>query len=169
MTDIKRQQIAGITSKDQNNPELDWMYFGNMVSPRFKTRINEDYIDISEALDYIPLNGIVTKSDYMNYVEYFQKHSGYGYGVITISRLLAMKRPDVFFCITGGNKTYLYEDFGITRDIKSSEYERYWDEIIQRIHKSEWFNISEPQDMIEKELWKKRVAMLDAIFYDANL
>jgi len=169
MTDIKRRQIAGITSKDQNNPELDWMYFGNMVSPRFKTRINEDYIDISEALECIPLSGIVTKNDYMNYIKYFQEHSGYGYGVITISRLLAMKRPDVFFCITGGNKKYLYEDFGITQDIKSNEYERYWDEIIQRIHKSEWFNIAEPQDVIEKELWKKRVAMLDAIFYDGNL
>lgn len=169
MTDIKRRQISGITSKDTNNPELDWMYFGNMVSPRFKTRISEDYIDISEALDCIPMNGIVSKNDYMNYIEYFKEHSGYGYGVITISRLLAMKRPDVFFCITGGNKKYLYEDFGLTKDIKSNEYERYWDEIIQRIHKSEWYNTDEPKDIIEKELWSKRVAMLDTIFYDGDL
>lgn len=169
MTDIKRRQVSGITSKDVDNPKLDWMYFGNMVSPRFKTRISENYIDISDALDCIPLNGIVSKNDYMNYVEYFKEHSGYGYGVITISRLLAMKRPDVFFCITGGNKKYLYEDFGLTKDIKSNEYERYWDEIIQRIHKSEWYNVDEPIDIIEKDLWSKRVAMLDTIFYEGDL
>lgn len=169
MTDIKRRQIAGITRKDTNDPELDWMYFGNMVSPRFKTRISEDSIDISEALDCIPMNGIVSKNDYMNYIKYFKEHIGYGYGVITISRLLAMKRPDVFFCITGGNKKYLYEDFGLTKDIKSTEYERYWDEIIQRIHKSEWYNTDEPKNIIEKELWSKRVAMLDAIFYEGDM
>lgn len=169
MTDVKRRQISGITSRDADNPELDWMYFGNMVSPRFKTRVSEDYIDISEALDCIPQNGIVSKNDYMNYIKYFKEHSGYGYGVITISRLLAMKRPDVFFCITGGNKKYLYKDFGIKKDIKSNEYERYWDEIIQRIHKSEWYNTKEPIDIIEKELWSKRVAMLDTIFYEGDL
>ncbi|MDN5064814.1 phospholipase D family protein [Aliarcobacter lanthieri] len=167
MTDMERRQISGITSKDTNNPELDWMYFGNMVSPRFKTRIRKDYIYISKALDYIPLNGIVSKNDYMNCIEYFKKKVGYGYGVITISRLLAMKRPDVFFCITGGNKKYLYEDFGLAKDIKSHEYERYWDEIIQRIHMSEWYDSKEPRDDIEKDLWNKRAAMLDTIFYNA--
>lgn len=169
MTASKRKQLAGISNKDNNNPNIDWMYFGHMVSPRFKTRINEDYFDISESLECIPLVGKVTKKDYMCYIQYFQEHSGYGYGISTISRLLTMKRPDVFFCVTGENKNALYEDFGIEKDIKSHEYERYWDEIIQRIHKSEWFNIKEPSDVVEKNLWNKRVAMLDAIFYEGEL
>lgn len=169
MTANKRKQLAGISNIDNNNPNIDWMYFGHMVSPRFKTRINEDYFDISDSLECIPLIGKVTKKDYMNYVQYFQEHSGYGYGISTISRLLTMKRPDVFFCVTGENKNPLYEDFGIAKDIKSHEYERYWDEIIQRIHKSEWFNIKQPSDVVEKNLWDKRVAMLDAIFYEGEL
>jgi HKD family nuclease len=72
MTYQQRCQISGITSKDTNNPCIDWMYFGHMVNPRFKTRIRKDYIDISKALDYIPQNGIVSKNDYMNCVEYFK-------------------------------------------------------------------------------------------------
>jgi HKD family nuclease len=171
MTDLERKHIAGIAKNDEEDNALDWMYFGNMVNPRFKTRINNDYADISKALDYIPLNGNVTKDDYMNYIEYFERNKGYGYGVSTISRLLAMKRPDVFFCITGGNKKYLYKDFGIKKneDIKSNDYERYWDEIIQRIHKSSWYNTLEPTNSEEKKLWLNRVAMLDAIFYSDGL
>jgi len=169
MTLLARQQIAGITNQDNENQELDWMYFGHMVSPRFKTRIKEDPHNISQSLEHISLTGNVTKDDYMNYIEYFKEHQGFGYGVITISRLLAMKRPDVFFCITGENKKDLYQDFGITKDIKSHEYERYWDEIIQRIHKSEWFNSPKPTNQDENKLWENRVAMLDAVFYSGGL
>lgn len=169
MTASERRQLAGISNKGNDNLNIDWMYFGHMVSPRFKTRINEDYFDISDSLDCIPLHGKVTKKDYMNYIEYFKEHSGYGYGISTISRLLAMKRPDIFFCVTGENKNTLYDDFGIIKDIKSHEYERYWDEIIQRIHKSEWFNTNEPNDVLEKNIWNKRVAMLDAVFYEGEL
>lgn len=170
MTDLERKKISGITKGDESDINFDWRYFGNMgISPRFITRISDSYEEISEALNFIPNHGTVTKNDYMNYIKYFQEHTGFGYGVITTSRLLAIKRPDFFFCITGGNKEYLYSDFGIKKDIKSNEYERYWDEIILRIHKAEWFQIEEPKDVFEKELWKNRVAMLDSIFYTGEL
>lgn len=170
MTDLERKKISGITKGDESDINFDWRYFGNMgISPRFITRISDSYEEISEALNFIPNHGIVTKKDYMNYIKYFQEHTGFGYGVITTSRLLAIKRPDFFFCITGGNKEYLYSDFGIEKDIKSNEYERYWDEIILRIHKAEWFQAEEPKDVVEKELWKNRVAMLDSIFYTGEL
>lgn len=168
MTDIQRKQIAGIVKRDMDNTELDWMYFGHMASPRFKKRISDEYINISKALEYIPSKGIVQKEDYMKYIDYFKNNSNYGYGVPTISRLLSMKRPDVFFCLTGGNEQKLYIDFGIEK-IDRKEYERYWDEIIQRIHKAEWFNVKKPKDSEEKELWINRVAMLDAIFYDGDV
>ena len=60
----------------------------------------------------------------------------------------------------------LYKDFGIKKEIKTHEYERYWDEIIERIHKSDWFNSKKPNNNVEEELWNNRVAMLDSIFYD---
>lgn len=115
MSENYRKQIAGIVKNDNEDQELDWMYFGHMASPRFKKRISDEYKNISKALENIPIEGIVTKDNYLNYIEYFQKHDTYGYGVPTISRFLAMKRPDLFFCLTGGNEELLYNDFGIKK------------------------------------------------------
>lgn len=164
MQENQRKQIAGIVKKDSKDKELDWMYFGHMASPRFKKRISDEYQNISKALENIPLEGGVTKNDYLRYVEYFHENDTYGYGVPTVSRFLAMKRPDLFFCLTGGNEELLYDDFGIKK-IGRKEYERYWDDIIQRIHSSEWFNISKPTDSEALRLWENRCAMLDAICY----
>ncbi len=167
MSSLARKQIAGIVKNDENDNTLDWMYFGHMASPRFKKRISDEYKNISKALEFIPLEGNISKDDYLNYIDYFQKNSNYGYGIPTISRFLTMKRPDVFFCLTGGNEELLYKDFGIKK-IKRKEYERYWDEIIQRIHESEWFNSPKPINEEEKRLWENRVAMLDAVFYNGG-
>jgi len=169
MQEIERMKISG-TVKDRDG--INFHLFGNMgANPRFTQRIKDDFENISSSLEFIPLNGIVTKQNYMNCIEYFKKNKdeGLGYGVATVSRLLSMKRPDTFFCLTGGNSTYLYKDFGIKKEIKRHEYERYWDEIIERIYKSDWFNIKEPSSVDEKKLWNNRVAMLDSIFYDGEL
>lgn len=169
MDELERMKIAG-TVKDRDG--INFQLFGNMgANPRFTQRIKDDYTNISKSLDFIPLNETVTKKDYMNCIEYFKnnKDRGLGYGVTTISRLLSMKRPDKFFCLTGANSSYLYKDFGIKKEINRHEYERYWDEIIERIDKSDWFNVIKPSNLEEIELWNNRVAMLDSIFYDGNL
>lgn len=170
MDKLTRQQIAGTTKNDKDDSRLNWEYFGTMPSPRFKNRISDEFENISDALEYIPLHGTVTKDDYMQYIEYFksENRNGYGYGVTTTSRLLAMKRPDIFFCLTGTNGQKLYEDFGIKK-ITSKQYERYWDEITERIMQSEWWNTKKPLDSIEQNLWNKRAAMLDSILYSRKL
>lgn len=169
MPEEYRKQIAGIVKYDRDNPELDWMYFGHMASPRFKNRISDEYVNISKALKYIPMEGDVTKEHYLKYIEYFQKHENYGYGVPTTSRILAMIRPDMFFCLTGANEKMLYDDFGIKK-IGRKEYEHYWDDIIERIKNSKWWDIgNKPQKAEEIALWNNRAAMLDAILYDGDL
>jgi HKD family nuclease len=168
MGKVERQQIAGIVKNDLDDSTLNWMYFGHMTSPRFKNRISDESKNISDALEYIPLQGIITKDHYMRYIDYFKSNDNYGYGVTTISRFLAMKRPDIFFCITGANSQKLYKDFGI-KEIGRKEYERYWDEITGRIMQSEWWNSNKPLDLIEQNVWNNRAAMLDAILYSGNL
>lgn len=167
MSEINRKRIAGTIKWDDS---INWHFFGNMVNNRFKERIKDDHRNISKSLGHIDLEGEIAKEDYMAFIDYFiaNKDKKLGYGVTTISRLLAIKRPDVFFCLTGGNETYLYKDFGIKK-IKSNEYERYWDEIIERIHQSSWYNTKVPDNLIEKELWENRVAMLDSMFYDGTI
>jgi len=163
-----RLKIAGSTRWDDG---LDWHLFGHtVINPRTVVSIKERISNFSKALEYIPLTGKVSKNNYMDFLNAFEdKDKSLGYCVSVVSRILAMKRPDIFICLTQANRENIKNDFGINKEIKSNEYERYWDEIIERIHKSDWFLTSEPKDLIEKDLWEKRVAMLDSIFYTAKL
>lgn len=168
ISEEKRLRIAGISKWDEDS--INWHYFGYMGNARIFAngiKINERIDSLSNALEYIPLSGVVSRENYYNFLNIFtDKNRGWGYGVATVSRILAMKRPDVFFCLTKANGQLLYKDFGIKKEIKTHEYDRYWDEIIERIHKSDWFDSKKPNDEIEEKLWHNRVAMLDAIFYD---
>ena len=87
--------------------------------------------------------------------------------IATASRLLAMKRPDVFVCFDNENKSKLCKDFGITQS--NMTYERYWDEIIERIFDSEWWNSPKP-DENEKNIgiWRGRAAFLDSLYYEEH-
>ena len=168
ISEEKRLKIAGISKWDED--DINWHYFGYMGNARIFAngiKIDERIDSLSNALEYIPLSGTVSRENYYDFINIFtDKNRGWGYGVATVSRILAMKRPDVFFCLTKANGELLYKDFGIKKEIKTHEYERYWDEIIERIHKSNWFDSKKPNDTIEEKLWNNRVAMLDSIFYD---
>ncbi|MDF4381988.1 hypothetical protein P3440_23170, partial [Vibrio parahaemolyticus] len=77
----------------------------------------------------------------------------------------AMKRPDFFVCIDSKNNRAMCADFGIKVSGMTYE-ERYWDELISRIHESVWFDSQEPSKKLEKRVWRGRVALLDCIFYE---
>ncbi|MBK7307815.1 MAG: hypothetical protein IPI88_12825 [Chitinophagaceae bacterium] len=78
--------------------------------------------DISIALDQIPLKGQITRTHYDNFVKYFTKvFSGNYVGVA--SRLLAMKRPDVFYCLTSKIKKVLQRFLKKKSEI---DYKGYW-------------------------------------------
>jgi HKD family nuclease len=164
MKQIERRELAGIASKKQSKSDLDWGWFGSMVGAgKFQNRINENNAFISRALDVIPMQGNIYKSDYESFVKLFKKaFSDGGSGIAIASRLLAMKRPDCFVCLDKQNTTELCSEFGIS---KSVSFETYWDDIIERIHNSVWCLSEKPTVDAEAEAWFGRVAMLDAIFY----
>jgi len=157
----ERNIIAG-TRQVQNEMECDW--FGYMYNFVFMKKINDNDINISKALDQIPIEGQVTKKDYSNFIRFFEKAflRDKRKGKVTGFRLLAMKRPDIFICLTSKNKKKLEKDFGIKGEIN---FERYWDDIIERIFDSEWYKSSAPKDKEELEIWKGRSAFLDSLYY----
>ncbi|TOL78104.1 hypothetical protein CGH89_24670, partial [Vibrio parahaemolyticus] len=115
--------------------------------------------------EHIPLCGEISISQYNQYVETFKKAFPNGRDGISIaSRLLAMKRPDFFVCVDSKNNRAMCADFGIK--VSGMTYERYWDELISRIHESVWFDSQEPSKKLEKRVWRGRVALLDCIFYE---
>jgi hypothetical protein len=165
MSNDERKTIAGtLGTKDG----VDWGWFGSMKgSWRFQEKINSNDENISLALDQIPLKGNITKTDYIAFLEHFKKAFPTGNWIATSSRLLTMKRPDVFVCLDNKNRSALCQEF----DIKTSgiTYERYWDEIIERIFDSNWWRSSKPQSKTEIEVWEGRSAFLDALYYKPDL
>ncbi len=156
-----RKIIAGLP----NNLYENEGWFGGMSgSGHFHSAINMNNIHISRALNKIPLTSDISRTDYMSFIEEYREALPLvSMPIGTASRLLAMKRPDFFVCINAKNKPLMCRDFGI--NITGMTYERYWDELISRIHDSVWWSKSSPEDGIDKEIWNGRVALLDCIFY----
>ncbi|MDR2892947.1 MAG: phospholipase D family protein [Deltaproteobacteria bacterium] len=161
-----RRAIAGLS---EDFLEHNWGCFGGMSgSGKFQNRINNNDIYLSNALDLINMNGAITYQDYLAYVKEFKKAFEDGrHGVAIASRLLALKRPDYFMCLDSKNMKGLCNELKINQ-IKPSDYERYWTDLISRILDSVWWNAPEPTVEIEARVWRGRTAMLDAICYDPN-
>lgn len=157
-----RKTIAGLP----NDQESRWAWFGSMKgSGYYHQAVNKNNKCLSNALDEIPLRGLVTRSEYEKYIAEFLKAFPNGkHGVGIASRLLALKRPDQFVCLDSKNQRGLCRDFGIVRS--GMNYDRYWDEIIERITDAPWWNSMRPKNAKEAAVWDGRAAMLDVIFYE---
>lgn len=159
---IPQQGRAGIAGF-RRDPGLDWLCFGSMKGHgKFKQAVNANNADLSKALDEIPLDGPVTREHFEAYrarfVSAFEKS-----GVATGTRLLAYKRPDVFLCLDSRNRVQLCEAFGIPKSVR---FEQYWDRVVARILDSRWWNAAQPEDALERRLWRARAAFLDVRFYE---
>ncbi len=160
----KRKFIAGIPNNLSIDGAEDWGYFGSMKGAgKFKNRIIENDKNISDALDQIPSSGQITKSQYTNFIKYFRETFNGNY-IATATRLLAMKRPDTFVCLDSKNKANLCKDFGITQS--GIDYEKYWEDIIERIFDSDWWQNPKPKNKIEQKISNARAAFLDSIYYE---
>lgn len=162
----ERKFIAGVPNKLKFEIQgaEDWAFFGSMKGAgRFSKLINDNSELISRALDQIPLNGQITKTNYDRFLEYFQMALPGNY-LATSTRLLAMKRPDVFICYDSKNNYALCRDFGITRN--GMNHEKYWNDIILRIYDSEWWQNPKPQKEIERKISSARCAFLDSLYYE---
>ncbi|KFX25118.1 hypothetical protein KP24_00045 [Pectobacterium atrosepticum] len=157
-----RRGIAGIHSETIDK----WGWFGSMIGAgKFKNVIINNHVSISDALDNIPLSGVVDMHQYKEYISCFIKAfpSGGG-GIATATRLLSMKRPDQFICVNKANLNGLAKDIGIVKN--KFDYDRYWYEIIERIMDTTWWKSEKPKEKKALSAWSGRAAMLDAIFYE---
>jgi hypothetical protein len=160
--------IAGLPTdskyKPENAQDIEWGYFGSMKGRGdFHHEIIEQNIHLSNALDEIPLNSQITHQHYKRFIKEFEKVFTGNY-VGTASRLLSMKRPDVFICFDSKNRSELCKDFEIVQS--GMDYDRYWKDIIERIFRSEWWLNPKPKNETERRISDARVAFLDSIYYE---
>lgn len=168
MTDDQRIRIAGLIKKVEGEP--DFGYFGRMAGAGyFKGAINKNHPAVSEALDLIPLEGEVSKVDYLAYIEKLKEpfaETG-GLAMATATRLLAMKRPDYFLCLDNENVNEIGEllnrNFPHNRDISMAP--KYWEDIVESLREYPWCGEPKPIDEYEEELAMGRVAIVDMLSY----
>ncbi len=160
MTYNQRKAIAGFLGEKDG---VNWNFFGGTGSGKFMhmIRINEPFV--SDALDKIPIEGELTRRNFFDFITEFKKGGGKNM-ISSASRLLAMKRPDIFVCLNERNNKKLCKYFGISQN--GMTYERYWDDIIERILDSDWWNSPPPKNPEELSVWKGRSAFLDSISYE---
>jgi hypothetical protein len=162
----KRKFIAGLPTPYNSEEDPLWAYFGSMKGAGlYANKIIENDLYISRALDEIPLIGQITKKHYDNFIRYYSKALGGNY-IATATRLLSMKRPDVFICFDSKNRKEMCADFDTP--YSTMTYENYWENIILRIMDSDWWLNPAPgsKNKIEQKISNARAAFLDSIYYE---
>lgn len=148
-----RKFVGGTTD------ESGW--FGSMRGAGvFKEKLNERPASLDAALNHISRSGKVSKPAYHKFVAAYQWNRA---GVGTASRLLAMKRPDLFVCIDAKNRSGLAEAFGVSA-LSLQTFDGYWS-LMQRIWHCPWWRVPRPEQALEQRIWNARVALLDSVFF----
>lgn len=164
-----RKRVAGtLGSVEAVEAGLDWNWFGSMhPSPAFCRAVMLRANDLAAAMSAIPAEGGVDHEDYKLFVQRFMASFDPtmrgGGGIATATRLLAMKRPDQFVCLSSANKDGVCSHFG--QPPSTTQLENYWERIIEPMRLSPWWRAAEPANTLERRIWRGRAAMLDAIHY----
>ena len=169
MDPLERKAIGGTYgTKEPRLDNLNWLWFGAMTGMgSFKKLISQPSRRLSEALDLIPLDVEVNEGNFDSFVAGFirafkdEAHKG---GVPTATRLLAMKRPDVFVAVTEANEKGLAAAFSTAPTTLALD--NYWARIIVPMQQSPWWRAPRPRVGLPAQIWDNRAALLDSIYYD---
>jgi HKD family nuclease len=83
-----------------------------------------------------------------------------GVGLGCWTRLLVVKRPDVFIAVNAGSSKRLRAYFGSApKDVKP------YFELLRKVHRYRWYQSPPPGSRRQLEVWNQRAALLDTIFY----
>jgi hypothetical protein len=147
----------------------DWGWFGGMSgNGTFSSAIcakdsRQAHPNLVAALDRIPIQGNIESSDFDAFVDEIKATVPGNLDIGTLTRLLAIKRPDTFICVCSGNQSRLAEGLGI-KVSKLKDLDGYWQNVIERFRNSSWYNARRPLGE-DGRLWDWRAAMADAVYY----
>ena len=167
-TAIERYLVGGIQDNQTQaayafNTEL----LGQMNGyASFKKILRSDPKGFAKLMRVIPKVGTVDGWHYLQFVDTYQQwfnDNGYKQCVLfPITRLLSMKRPDHFIPLNEETSPLLCSSLGI-KPLKKQDFKRYWDDVIERIHKTEWFKMFQPMDPSQIPFHRSRVALLERL------
>jgi len=171
MSDLERLAFAGkhLSAHEPAKFDFDVELFGSTRGAKALHELlqhNPSLVD--DALSAIPLEGEVSESDYKEFVKRytaaFATLDKAKAGLFAATRLLAMRRPDVFMVLTAAKVDALCQGFGLVK-LNATDFSRYWVDIIEALHRQPWFKSAQPEDATELELWNNRVVLFDLFFF----
>lgn len=167
-----RLVIAGkhTNSHDPAVYDFDTQWFGSTKTVKaFHQLIENEPQKIDQALAHIPTSGEVSKAEYDFFVkDYVDAYQGLDDkpSLIAATRLLAMRRPDQFICLSSSKLGLITQAL----EIKLTDFNQYWTGLVQGIRQMHWWRSSEPQDEAELLLWQHRAIFFDMLsFADESL
>jgi hypothetical protein len=116
---------------------------------------------IGRYLDLIPMDGDVPIALVEEVVRGLLAIKGVKLAVAT--RLLTVKRPDIFVSVNNGSKPKLKRVMGGGALLKAEHYV----DLLKLIWATDWYRSPAPVDAQQRSAWQRRVGLLDAIFYQA--
>ncbi|TMN36228.1 hypothetical protein CWC03_13915 [Pseudoalteromonas sp. S2755] len=122
-----------------------------------------------EALAAIPAEGDVTLEHYQSFmVGYLSAFAGSEEKptLAPATRLLAMRRPDVFTPITSSKLDALCQALGVAK-LNNRDFERYWTDVVSTVKAMPWYTMAAPVDEFETQLAEIK-ALLPCLFYYAD-
>ena len=139
-----------------------WQNIINLINSLPTKLKKQDFLDF----------GINLKSEIDNYLIHHSSVHGKSYKetnhLAATTRILAMARPDQFFCINSANKDKIANDFNMTTNGKNGIFTNngYW-YVIQKLQNSTWGNSTLNHHWSSDKIacWKGRIAMIDALYY----
>jgi len=166
-----RKLVAGtLGRKKSQQPGVDYALFGSMTaSGTFATTVMNAPGGLSKALDCIPSMGTVSERDFDKFCKHYATAfdpSGRQGRLPPATRLLAMKRPDVFICVDNANKKDLCDHFGVAPS--TTDLDNYWERLIEPMQQTAWWRHAVPTNHADAEIWHGRAALLDAIYYEGS-
>lgn len=152
---------------------MDKTFYNELRDPKTWQRIHKIY-------QSIPTSGNISKNKFIDFVEdlTYTLNSSVNHVYIfnnhlaCATRLLAMRRPDFFYCQNNKNRKYLGKDLKAISKNKlnpnqMNSPEGYWS-AVEMIQNSSWGNSTLNPKWSPKmqECWHARIAMIDSLYYE---
>jgi len=164
----ERMLLAGMVDASTNKQySFDIQVLGGLTGfASFKKVVKNDPQGLNRLMKIIPKTGTVDGWHYLQFVDAFQqwfRDNGHKQTYLyPATRLLTMKRPDQFIPLNEETNPIICDALEI-KALKKQDFKRYWDEVIIRIHTTDWFNTFQPMDESQLPFHRVRVALLERV------
>lgn len=147
---------------------FDVQWFGSTKGAKAFHQVLVDCpAQLDKALAHIPLSGEITLTEYQAFVSDFKAAFAMIDESATLApatRLLAMRRPDQFVCLSSSNIAHYSQ--GLELNLSgNSDFVGYWTWLVQAVGQAHWWRSSEPECQEELFYWQHRAIMLDLLLY----